>query len=559
VSDSPVSSPSPAPSPEEASPLISEWRFGQELFEAVDMGILVGDAEARVIHWNQRARDMLGLTDAFLATHPNHSEVVRVMLEAGVYEESDVAYSEAMMKAWMDKPAESRGTLVYERTVGTGMVLELRTSFLPSGGFVRTLTDITERKRAEDRLARQGALLDTTLDAMIQGIILVDPDRRIVLHNRRYLDLLRLPGHLFDKGAPLISDIVAHQAERGDFGSELERLPGDMRDPISRGDPFTRTTYERDMADGRVIAVDTHDLPDGSLVRTFTDITESRRANHDLRVAKEAAEDALIRLTAAQETLVVAEKMASLGQLVAGIAHEINTPLGTGLTAASLLAEKTEDLSKALATKDLRRSQLTDYLEVAQDCSGFILSNLTRAAELIQSFKQVAVDQTSDLRRDFDLRTTLDEILLSLRPRLKRGPHVIALDCPEGIAMDTRPGALVRVVTNLVVNALVHGLGEGPDDPPGSMTLAVMVDGPDHVTMTFSDTGRGIPRENLGRIFDPFFTTRRGEGGTGLGLNIVYNLVSQTLEGTITVNSVVGRGTTFTIRLPRVLSGSDDR
>ncbi|WP_413207668.1 PAS-domain containing protein [Rhodospirillum sp. A1_3_36] len=525
-----------------------------DIFNAMDQGILVADANTRVVQWNRRALELLDLPEPLLETHPLHGEVMAYMVRHGTLMPEEVDQVRSSIAKWLSVPASQRTALVYQRRHPGGLVLEVRTVSLPQGGYVRTFTDITEAKRADEKLATQTRQLDTMLDAMSQGILLVDSTGRVLQHNRRYLDLLQMPDFLFRNRLPLISELLAYQYGRGDFGEDFDRMPEDMRATLRRGDPFSRMAYERDMGNGRTLAVNTFALPDGGYVRTFTEITEAKQAEGELRAAKDAAEDALDRLTATQETLLVAEKMASLGQLVAGVAHEINTPIGTALTAASFLSEKTKDLEEAITSNRLKRSTLSDYTETARDSTGFILSSLTRAAELIQSFKQVSVDQTSDERRRFDLHDYLEEILLSLRPRLKRGKHTLALNCPENILMDSYPGALFRTFTNLVVNALTHALDGNPDRPAGSMVLTARPDGPDHVLLTFSDDGQGIAPEHLTRIFDPFFTTRRNEGGTGLGLNIVYNLVTQTLKGSIAVTSTLGAGTTFTLRLPRILS-----
>ncbi|MCF8489680.1 MAG: PAS-domain containing protein [Rhodospirillum sp.] len=522
-----------------------------DIFEAMDQGVLVADANARVIQWNRRALDLLDVPESLLATHPPHAEVMAYMIDRGAILPEDVDRVRERINHWMKLPEALRPALVYNRHRPDGMTLEVRTVSLPQGGYLRTFTDITEAKRAEERLAAQTHQMDVTLDTVAQGIILIDRNHRVVLHNRRYLELLDIPAFLFRNRVPVISDILAYQYGRGDFGANFELMPEDLRPQMLQNAPFILGTYERVHPDGRTLSIETFALPDGGHVRTFTDITEAKQAESALRAAKEAAEDALEQLTATQKTLLVAEKMASLGQLVAGVAHEINTPIGTSLTAASLLAEKTRALDNALASNTLKRSTLSDYVHTAGECSRFILSNLTRAAELIQSFKQVSVDQTSDERRRFDLRAYLEEILISLHPRLKRGHHDLILDCPKGIKMDSYPGALFRVITNLVVNALTHGFGEDPDLSAGTMTLTARTDGPDHIILTFSDTGRGIAAEHLTRVFDPFFTTRRGDGGTGLGLNIVYNLITQTLMGQITVQSTPGMGTTFSLNLPR--------
>ena len=268
-------------------------------------------------------------------------------------------------------------------------------------------------------------------------------------------------------------------------------------------------------------------------------VIETERSNEGLA-------EALERLKEAQMQLVQAEKMASLGALVAGIAHEINTPVGVGVTAASTLQARAGQLRELYEREELRRSDLDRFVGLAEESTQIILRNLQRAADLIHSFKQVAVDQSSGERRRFKLRGYIDEILLSLRPQLKRTTHSVELDCPDDLVLDSYPGAIAQILTNLVANSLLHGF---ENRQRGHIRIAVRAE-PGRVELAYSDDGRGIAPEYLPRIFDPFFTTKRGVGGSGLGLHIVYNLVTQKLGGTIQVASEPGSGARFTLQLP---------
>jgi signal transduction histidine kinase len=228
------------------------------------------------------------------------------------------------------------------------------------------------------------------------------------------------------------------------------------------------------------------------------------------------------------------------------VAHEINTPVGIGVTAASLLEDKTRVFHELYQSGQMKRSDLEKYLETAGQSSQMILRNLHRAAELIQSFKQVAVDQSSEERRPFAIKTYLDEILLSLHPKLKRTQLTIEVHADENLILDSYPGAFAQIVTNLVMNSLTHAY---EPDQPGRLSFNIEQE-PERLRFEYADDGRGIPKEHLGKIFDPFFTTKRGQGGSGLGLHIIYNLVTQKLGGTIRCQSEVGRGTRFVIELP---------
>lgn len=282
--------------------------------------------------------------------------------------------------------------------------------------------------------------------------------------------------------------------------------------------------------------------------RLLEDLHKRHEAEDAMRSAKEAAESAYHQLKEAQSTLVQSEKMASLGGLVAGIAHEINTPIGVILTGASVLSEESVAFKKGIETGAMKKSEVLRYTETAIQSAALIQTNAERAATLIHSFKQVAVDQTSEARRVFDLGEYIEEVILSLRPTFKHRAIKMNIDCTEKIEVDGYPGALSQIITNMVTNSLHHAFEQ---DQPGTMSISASHE---HgaVKMVFSDDGRGISQEHLGRIFDPFFTTQRGSGGSGLGLNIVYNLVTQRLGGTIAVTSSLGSGTTFTFVFPRV-------
>ncbi len=252
-------------------------------------------------------------------------------------------------------------------------------------------------------------------------------------------------------------------------------------------------------------------------------------------------------LRRAQDSLVLAEQMATLGGLMAGVAHEVSTPVGITLTAASHLAERTESLRGAAAQGRIRKADFDEYVAVASEAAHLILANARRASELILGFKQVAVDQTTSERRRFNLRGYLDEVMISLSPRLRQAGHRVSIDCPDGIEIDGYPGALSQVLTNLVMNSLRHGYDRGQS---GALTVTVREAGGDCLEIAYADDGRGVPAAHRDKIFEPFYTTRRDDGGTGLGLHIVHGIVTNTLRGTITLD-VSETGAAFRIRFPR--------
>lgn len=313
---------------------------------------------------------------------------------------------------------------------------------------------------------------------------------------------------------------------------------------------------------GRSFAVGDEKL----ILFTLVDVTRQREAEREIRsmnlelelrvqarteklaIANSELSQALESVRAMQSELVRSEKLAALGSLVAGVAHELNTPIGNSVTVGSTLQYQVADLSQAFERGELRRSTLLTFMENAQRGTDILMRALTRASELIRSFKRVAVDQSSDQRRVFDVQTTLREVCLTLEPMYKNTPFDLTLNLPDTIEMDSFPGALGQLITNFVSNALQHGF-EGRKR--GHMLVRAVASGADHVTLQFSDDGIGMTEETRNRVFDPFFTTKLGQGGSGLGMNIVYNIVHEVLGGSVEITSSPNAGTLITLLLPK--------
>jgi signal transduction histidine kinase len=278
-----------------------------------------------------------------------------------------------------------------------------------------------------------------------------------------------------------------------------------------------------------------------------------RKTEDELRASKERAEGALLELNAAQQNLIDAERLAALGGLVAGVAHEVNNPIGISLTVASSFSRRAEMFDAELKSgAPLRRSQLEEFVRISGDAARQLASNLHRAGELIQSFKQVAVDRSHAERRQFSLGEATDQIIASLRPVLKKAPIAVSVDVPNGLVIDGYPGSYGQILTNLFLNAAAHAF---PDGRGGTISISAQPRGADDIEMVFADNGAGMSPDVQRQAFDPFFTTRRNEGGTGLGLHIVYNLVTQQLGGRMMLESRPGQGTTFRIIMPRTARG----
>lgn len=278
--------------------------------------------------------------------------------------------------------------------------------------------------------------------------------------------------------------------------------------------------------------------------RTSELLITQQQLKDNLQELREAYDE--LKLT--QNQLIESEKMASLGSLVAGVAHEINTPVGVSVTAASMLHNNTQQLMFKYNDEILTEEEFEDYLQTLNEGTDMVLRNLRNASSLIDSFKHVSVDQTIDEQRTIDLAKYIEEVAISLKPRYKSKVDSITIDCPDSIKILTYPGAIAQVITNLVLNSITHGF-EAMEK--GEITIS-LYRSDSAILFTYHDNGKGIPDNIKPKIFDPFFTTKKYEGGTGLGLHIVFNLVTHKLSGKLKAESTMDRGTTFVITLPLI-------
>ena len=274
--------------------------------------------------------------------------------------------------------------------------------------------------------------------------------------------------------------------------------------------------------------------------------TERKRAEREVRAAKEAAEAALHDLRKTQSSLIETEKLAALGRLVAGVAHEINNPVGVSLTVASALASRAKAFAKRTGEGDLTRSRLMEFVSAVQDGCAQLFANLTRAADLVQSFKQVAADRSNAEFRSFDAGELTRQVVRSLQPAARN--LTLRVECDQDLIVYSHPGSYGQVLTNLFLNSVTHGF---PDGVNGTIQIHAHKSASDKVEITVSDDGTGMSDEVKKQAFDPFFTTRRDLGCTGLGLHIVHSIVTNSLYGRLSLDSAVGKGTTVRLILPR--------
>lgn len=290
---------------------------------------------------------------------------------------------------------------------------------------------------------------------------------------------------------------------------------------------------------------------DVQMLRTIANYTAIALANAE-SVEKLAStfgqlKDAHDNLKQTQEQLIQQEKMAGLGRLVSGVAHEINTPLGIGITASSHAVKELKECHDLFDNNKLTKTKLQSFIEVMTESLQLLESNLTRAAQLVKNFKQVAVDQSLEELGEINLGQYLEDILMSLKPKWKHTDITLNTQFSDDIVFSTYPGAIAQILTNLVENAVKHGFDEGK--LAGEIEISLLCTDT-HIEWTFTDSGKGMNNETLKKVFDPFYTTRRSAGGTGLGMHIVYNIVTQKLQGEISCFSEPEQGCRFIIRLP---------
>ena len=371
-------------------------------------------------------------------------------------------------------------------------------------------------------------------------------------------DIKRTPDDILpflhpDDRAEFIDALVRHlKGEAGTFEASYRSLGSDNRWVwvLSRGQVVKRNTQGRALrVSGISSDIDTLKQAEEAL-RALNESLETRveQRTRELNARNAELRLALDDLTRTEHKLLEAEKMAALGGLVAGVAHEINTPLGVALTAASFLRDETRRLARQEAEKALGADVIARFGRKASESADIIMRNLQSANRLVKSFKQVAVAQSSDDIDLVDICQCLEQVVITLGPLVKESRHRVEMDCAPNLEVRTSPGALFQIITNLVTNAMVHGFEKGQ---AGTIVISARrEDG--KVLLVFSDNGRGMSEDIIARVYEPFFTTRRGQGGSGLGLPIVYNLVTQVLQGTIELQSQPGQGTRFLIRFASI-------
>ena len=526
---------------------LAEQRLAEEsyrkLFEGSVDGIYVTTPGGEILNANP--------TLARMMLYGSPEELIRGIndISQGVYvdPQARVRYQDLMQRNGMVREFE------YQVRRRDGSILWLSDSATvvrdEDGAIQRyegTVRDITDQKRAEEAIAEGRRLLQLVIDTVPAVINVKDKQLHYLLMNRYMAGIFGIEPHeaIGRTTTDLMSRYGAQKTDENDrrvitTGRELGFYEEDYRDSSGNLRHWLVNKLPLLDAEGGV----------ESVVTVALDIGERKRGEQEMREAKDAAEAALRNLRETQNSLIEAEKLAALGRLVAGVAHEVNNPVGISLTVASSLERKTALFTAEVARGDLRRSSLTDFLDASRDASSQLVANLNRAAELITSFKQVAADRNYSDQRTFDLGDLTEQVALSLRPGLRKHRLTLNVECEPSLTMNSYPGPYGQVLTNLFLNSVAHAF---PDGRAGTVDIKVRAAGNDHVEIVFADDGCGMSLDVRRRAFDPFFTTRRDQGGTGLGLHIVYSIVTNRMGGRLDLESEPGRGTRVQMVLPRV-------
>jgi len=336
-----------------------------------------------------------------------------------------------------------------------------------------------------------------------------------------------------------IIETIQKISQDKDYHSRIDKLPLIELDILARNINILLSRTEK--------LISKKDSTHQQALLQNSTLTEKVQARTDaLKESNQELLSTLEKLHQFQGQLVETEKMASLGDMVAGIAHEINTPIGLGVTASTLMSDRLSEIKQAFEDKSLKSSQLKRFLTQGEENIGIIYRNLDRAAKLISSFKKVAVDQSNADTREFNVKELLEEVFLTLKAKLNQEHVVLSLDCPEVLIVESKPGPINQILINLILNSIIHGFENKAE---GTINISVICLS-DQLHINYKDDGIGIDENIKAKVFEPFTTTKRGSGGSGLGMHLVYNLVTQALNGHIDFESNIGEGTTFNVTFP---------
>jgi PAS domain S-box-containing protein len=527
---------------------LSEQRLAEEsyrkLFETSIDGIYVTTPGGELLNANPALARIMGFDTPEQLISSTSSDIAHnVYLHAAAREEFErLMERDGMVREFEYQVRQRNGNILWLSDSAT-VVRDDHGEVVRYEGSVR---DITDQKRAEDAIAEGRRMLQQVIDTVPAVINVKDRNLRYVLMNRYMAGIFDVdPSEAIGRTT---TDLMSR------YGAEKTDENDQRVLKVKRELGFYEEEYLDSAGHLRQWLVNKLPLLDAeggieNIVTVALDIGERKRSEQEMRKARDSAETALRNLRETQASLIEAEKLAALGRLVAGVAHEVNNPVGISLTVASALERKTANFAAEVERGDLRRSSLNDFLNTSRDASSQLVANLNRAAELIQSFKQVAADRNYSDQRNFDLADLTEQVVMSLRPGLRKHNLTLNVECQPNLTMNSYPGPYGQVLTNLFLNAVAHAF---PDGRPGTIEISARASGKDNVEIIFADNGCGMSLDVRRRAFDPFFTTRRDQGGTGLGLHIVYSIVTNRLGGRLDLDSEPGSGTRIQILLPRI-------
>jgi PAS domain S-box-containing protein len=515
----------------------------QLIYDTAPIGLACLSPDCRYLQINQRLTEICGIS---VEDHLGRTVKDCVPALAGAVEDIVRSIMETGEPVTGIEVAGQRADQIDERFWATYWH-PLRS---PSGEIVAVnvaAEEITERKRAEAALQASERQFHTLADSIPQLVWMADAVGKIYWFNN----------HWHEYTGTSAGETSSHDWQAILAPASLDEARQCWARTLEAG-----TALEMELSllgtDGQYRPFLTRAVPlrDSSSVingwiGTHIDISERKRNEQAVYDARDTAETALKNLRETQNSLIEVEKLAALGRLVAGVAHEINNPVGTSLTVATALERKTAKIATELAQGTLRRSSLLEFLEISREASSQLVVNLNHAAELIQSFKQVATDRNQSNQRTFDLGDLTEQIVLSLRPGLGKKNLTLKVECQPNLTMNSYPGPYGQVLTNLFLNSVTHAFADGR---VGSIEIKAFAAGKDSVEILFSDDGCGMSADDRRKAFDPFFTTRRDLGNTGLGLHIVHNIVTNYLGGRLHLDSEPDEGTRIRLVLPRAAS-----